>query len=36
MIVALLGVGYSMRVSSGRLVLTNEDSENEILEAEIV
>ena len=36
MIVALLGVGYSMKISPGRLVLTNEDSEDDILEAEIV
>ena len=36
LIVALIGAGYSLRTSQGRLVLTNEESENEILDAEIV
>ena len=36
LIVALIGAGYSLRTSQGRLVLTNEESESEILDAEIV
>ena len=36
LIVALIGTGYSFRKSEGDLILTNDNPENEILEAEIV
>ena len=36
LIVALIGTGYSLKTSQGRLVLTNDDSEQEVLDAEIV